>query len=99
MNGDYMTLAKSAMNQYATQLSKMGVDAKVVTRGVVDEWYRNMEYRTSQDEATRISSEDFLELMTMAVDTGDRKWFNQLSKQRDELKQQEEDIRDELGIQ
>lgn len=46
----------------------------------------------------RISSDDYLSLMHLAVNTDDITWFNELSGSYENLKSIEDDAREELGF-
>jgi hypothetical protein len=45
----------------------------------------------------RRSSEDYLELMHLALETNDKAWFEELAKKKAQLEREEEEIRRELG--
>ncbi|MEK3761338.1 hypothetical protein MKZ07_23280 [Paenibacillus sp. FSL P4-0338] len=45
-----------------------------------------------------ISSKDYDTLMHQALEMGDRKWFEELAKQKNELQTLEEEARKDLGL-
>jgi hypothetical protein len=48
-------------------------------------------------ELPRKSSEDYLELMHLALKMNDREWFEELAKEKARLEKLEEEARRELG--
>lgn len=48
-------------------------------------------------ELPRKSSQDYLALMHRALETNDKKWFEELAKEKTQLEQQEKAMRVELG--
>lgn len=80
-----------------TKLVNEGVDAKMVKR-LSKEEYHELEFNTSSEQVERKASEDYLELMKIAVDSDDKTWFNNLARIQSVLIKREDSLKRHLGI-
>lgn len=63
-----------------------------------NKWYQEMEMTNSGQKRERPASIDILDMMRLAVNTDDKQWFEELSKEHDRLKIEEELVKAELGF-